>query len=128
MIYLDTSVALAHLLGEDRLPPDTLWDAVLVSSRLMEYELLTRLHARGLAKSHGALARALLDRVALADVSTTVLSRALEPFPVPLRTLDALHLATLVFLEAQGQRVQLATYDERMAEAARRLRVPILAL
>ncbi len=128
MIYLDTSVALAHLLGEDRVPPDALWNDVLVSSRLLEYELFTRLHARGLTKSHSPFARALLDRVALADMSTTVLARALEPFPVPLRTLDALHVATLLFLEAQGQKVQLATYDDRMAEAARKLRVPLLPL
>jgi len=31
MIYLDTSVALAHLLAEDRHPPDNLWTEVLVS-------------------------------------------------------------------------------------------------
>ena len=62
MIYLDTSVALAHLLAEDRHPPDQLWTEVLVSSRLLEYELWNRLHARGLAASHGAAARTLLRR------------------------------------------------------------------
>lgn len=128
MIYLDTSVALAHLLGEDRVPPDALWDELLVSSRLLEYEMFTRLHARGLGKSHSPAARALLERVALADLSVIVLSRALEPFPVALRTLDALHVATLLFLKTQGQNVQLATYDDRMAEAAQRLRVPLVAL
>ena len=34
MIYLDSSVALAYLLAEDRFPPDGLWDEQLVSSRL----------------------------------------------------------------------------------------------
>jgi hypothetical protein len=43
MIYLDTSVALAHLLAEDRHPPDGLWTEVLVSSRLIEYEVWTHL-------------------------------------------------------------------------------------
>lgn len=43
MIYLDTSVALAHLLAEDRRPPEALWDETLVSSRLLEYELWTPL-------------------------------------------------------------------------------------
>ena len=57
MIYLDTSVALAHLLAEDRRPPDALWGEELVSSRLLECELWTRLHARNLASSHGDLAR-----------------------------------------------------------------------
>ena len=47
MIYLDTSVAVAHLLAEDRHPPDALWSHPLASSRLLEYELWTRLHGRG---------------------------------------------------------------------------------
>jgi len=128
VIYLDTSVALAQLLGEDRVPPAELWDELLVSSRLLEYELFTRIHARGLSRSHSAPARELIDRVALAEMSAVVLARALEPFPVPIRTLDALHLATLQFLMAQGQQVRLATYDVRMAEAARKLRVPLVAL
>ena len=36
------------------------------------------------------------------------LARALEPWPVPLRTLDALHLATIVFLRGRGEEVELA--------------------
>jgi hypothetical protein len=43
VIYLDTSVVLAQLLAEDRRPPAALWTEVLVSSRLLEYELATRL-------------------------------------------------------------------------------------
>lgn len=53
MIYLDTSVALAQLLAEDRPPPEKLWQESLVSSRLLEYELWTRIHARRLARTHG---------------------------------------------------------------------------
>jgi hypothetical protein len=34
MIYLDSSVALAHLLAEDRFPPDELWEGQLVSGFL----------------------------------------------------------------------------------------------
>ncbi len=128
MIYLDTSVALAHLLGEDVAPPAALWEELLVSSRLLEYEMFTRLHARGLGRSHGAAARALLDRVALADMSVAVLGRALEPFPAPARTLDALHLATLHFLQSQGQPMRLATYDVRMADVAQKLGIPLLEL
>ena len=69
MIYLDTSVALAHLLGEDRAPPVTLWDQVLVSSRLLQYELWTRIHARNLASSHGEAVRVLLGRIALLELA-----------------------------------------------------------
>jgi hypothetical protein len=45
MIYLDSSVALAHLLAEDRFPPDLLWDQQLVSSRLLECEVWNRINA-----------------------------------------------------------------------------------
>ena len=51
MIYLDASVALAHLLVEDRRPPDSLWDETLVSSRLLQYELWRPLHARAGSRS-----------------------------------------------------------------------------
>jgi hypothetical protein len=80
-----------------------------------------RLHARKLAASHGDVAREALGRLAVVDVSATVLERVLEPFPVPVRALDALHLATLSFLASQRQRLKVATYDLRMADAAARL-------
>jgi uncharacterized protein len=48
-----------------------------------------------------------------------VLTRALQPFPIPVRTLDAIHLAALEFIRAQKQSVQLASYDERLLSAAR---------
>jgi predicted nucleic acid-binding protein len=128
MIYIDTSVALAQLLAEDRRPPATLWDDVLVASRLLEYELWTRVHARRLTASHGDSARALLARLAFLELTPLVLSRALDPFPTPVRTLDALHLSSIEFLRARGQRVELATYDERMLNAARALGVASVAL
>ena len=125
MIYLDTSVALAHLLSEDRLPPETLWQESLVSSRLLEYELWTRIHARKLTRSHADLVRSLMGRIALIELSPPVLARALEPFPQSVRTLDALHLASIEFLRNQGQIVRLASYDSRLVGAARALRIPI---
>lgn len=128
MIYLDTSVALAHLLGEDRAPPATLWNEVLVSSRLLQYELWTRIHARKLASSHGEAVRALLGRVALLELAPPVLARALDPFPVSVRTLDALHLASIEFLRSEGQTIELATYDERLLAAAQALDVEVFAL
>lgn len=102
MIYLDTSVALAHLLAEDRVPPQRLWQENLISSRLLEYEIWTRIHGRKLTRSHADEVRSLLGRVALVELSPPVLARALEPFPKPVRTLDALHLASMEFLRKQG--------------------------
>ena len=128
MIYLDTSVALAHLLAEDRLPPDSLWRQPLVASRLLEYELWTRLNARGLGASHGELARRLLERLAILEMLPNVLARALEPFPAPVRTIDALHLASIEFLRGRGKAIELASYDERLILAARELGIPIAPL
>lgn len=126
MIYVDTSVALAHLLAEDRTPPLALWEEPLVSSRLLEYEMWNRLQARRLIGSHGELARELLHRLALLELAPPVLARALEPFPVPVRPLDALHLASIVFLREQRQEVTLASYDLRMLAAAKRLGIALL--
>lgn len=128
MIYLDTSVALAQLLSEDRLPPNRLWDETLVSSRLLEYEIWNRIHARRLAETHGELAREFIGRIALIELATPVLARALEPFPSPVRTLDALHLASLEFMRERGQEIMLATYDERMLDCAKLLKIPIYRL
>jgi hypothetical protein len=128
VIYLDSSVALAFLLSEDRAPPESLWQESLVTSRLLEYEIWTRIHARGFGGSHGEAVRALLGRVALLELSAAVLSRALDPFPVPVRTLDALHLASIEFLRGRGQTVELASYDDRLSAAARALRIDVRAL
>jgi predicted nucleic acid-binding protein len=118
MIYLDTSAALAHLLAQDRHPPDSLWTQTIASSRLLEYELWTRINNRGLFATHGHLVRDLLARIAIVELSLPVLSRALEPFPVPVRTLDALHLASMEFLRLQHQEIILASYDGRLTSAA----------
>lgn len=78
MIYLATSVAVAQLLAEDHRPPAELWNESLVSSRLLEYELWTRLHARALAHSHGDSARMLMARLGFLELAQPVLARALD--------------------------------------------------
>ena len=128
MIYLDTSVALAHLLAEVRSPPTHLWDEMLIASRLFEYELWNRLHARSLARTHADPARVLLAHVAFLDLTRSILARALEPFPSPVRTLDALHLASAAFLRERGLSVALATYDHQMAEAAEAMGLELFEL
>jgi predicted nucleic acid-binding protein len=128
VIYLDTSVALAQLFAEDRRPPVSLWSETLVSSRLLEYELWTRVNARGLAKAHGETVRGLLGRIAFVEMARPVLERALEPFATPVRTLDALHLASMEFLRQQGQQVALASYDDRLVAAAKRMKFSAVEL
>lgn len=128
MIYVDTSVVLAELLSEDRRPPEWLWNETLVSSRLIEYEVWTRLHTRGLAGTHGEAAGELTGRISLLEMQPPVLARAMEPFPIAVRTLDALHLASLEHLRSRVSTVKLASYDRRMVAAARALGTPIVEL
>ena len=125
MVYLDTSVVLAQLLAEDVLPPKALWSETVVTSRLSEYELWVRLNARGLARTHGDQARQLLGRIAMLELVPQLLARALDPFPSPLRTLDALHLASVHFLREHGQSVQVASFDGRLRSAAATLRLEL---
>jgi predicted nucleic acid-binding protein len=125
VIYLDTSVALAYLLSEDRIPPEEIWEEDLVSSRLLEYELWTRVHAKRLTRSHGDAVQAVIEQVSMVEMISPILERALEPFPSPVRTLDALHLASVEFLREQSVKIELATFDSRMIAVARKLKVPI---
>lgn len=129
MIYVDSSVALAYLFSEMRIPPSSVWESPLVASRLLEYEIWTRLHARpGLEALRLQRAHELIDRVLLIELSRDVLARALKPFPLPIRTLDALHLATVEYLRGEGVSVELASYDARLIAAAKALDIKIAQL
>ena len=128
MIYIDSSVALAHLLNEQRRLPDTVWNEQrITSSRLLEYEVWNRLHAKGFAVSLVLSAREFIDSIELVDLTPRVLSRALMSFPLEVRTLDGLHLATADYLRGDGENIELATYDVRMLAAARALGIAIYA-
>ncbi|MGH7570859.1 MAG: PIN domain-containing protein [Gemmatimonadota bacterium] len=128
MIYLDSSVLIAQLLAEDRRPPPELWSQSLTSSRLLEYEVWTRVHARGIGRRLGETVRLLLARLSMLELERPVLTRALEPMPLPVRTLDAIHLASADFLRGQGQEVMIATYDARMGKAARAMELELYPL
>ena len=94
MIYVDTSVVLAALLAEDRRPPPEFWAQHLISSRLLEFETWTRLHAERPGEEVAQAARFLVGSADLVEMTPTVLAR-------------------------QGMRLQVATYDARLAAAAR---------
>ncbi len=129
MIYVDSSVALAYLLIEPRRPPAAFWQETIISSRLLlEYEVWCRLHAWGMTGTRGGVARELLARIAMIELSPLVLARALEPFPQPVRTLDALHLASLDFLGQRRLEPVLASYDQRVVVTARSMGIPISEL
>jgi hypothetical protein len=128
VIYLDSSVALAHILSEDRSPPEAIWVETLVSSRLLAYEVWNRVYARKLPPIIVEDARQLLAQIELIELSQRVLARALEPFPMPVRALVSLHLATVEYLRSLDPSIALASFDKRMVAAARALRIPLYDL
>jgi hypothetical protein len=125
VIYLDSSVVLAQLFGEQRTLPLAVGDEYLTSSQLLQYEVWNRIHARGLMGSHSHITQGLLNRVTLLALSPPILARALEPFPVAVRTLDALHLASIEYLRQREQEIMLATFDRRLLAGALALGISI---
>ena len=128
MIYLDSSVVLSRLFAEAQSPLDAFWSNNFTSSRLLEYEVLNRVHARAPGSALVVDARDLLDQCNLLNLSVGILARALAPFPAPVRTLDGLHLATMDFLRMRGQTAELASYDIRLNAAAQALGFPLHSL
>jgi hypothetical protein len=61
----------------------------------------------------------------LIELAPPVLARALEPFSIGVRTLDALHLASIEFLRSRRQEVVLASFDARLLERARSPGIPL---
>lgn len=126
--YLDTSVILRWVLGEPGALPHPEPGATFVTSRLTTVEALrtldrlrrhSRLTEHDYAERHGIAVR-LLARIDRAHLYAAVLRRAADPFPAPLGTLDALHLATaLLVRDTRGVDVTLATHDRALAAAAR---------
>jgi hypothetical protein len=128
MIYVDSSIALARLLSEARSPPERVWGQQLVSSRLLEYEVWNRIHAYRLTDTHGGDTHNLLALVDMLELTRPVLARALAAFPVAVRTLDGLHLATAEYLYLQDSSLELGSYDEDLKAAAIALGIPLADL
>jgi predicted nucleic acid-binding protein len=126
--YLDTSALLRLVLRE----PGALeglgsFDAV-ISSELLAVEsrrTIDRLRLQGSLSTEEAAQRLevvteWLEAIDLVLLRPPILSRASEPLPTPLGTLDALHLATaLVWRERVGSLHTFATHHAALALAAR---------
>lgn len=119
IIYVDTSVVLAAVRSEKNMPSADFWtQPLLVSSVLCEYETWARLHANGEAARLESDAAAALGALNLIGLTPEIGARCRAPFPAPVRTLDALHLATADHLRAKGYPVCVATFDQRMRDIA----------
>lgn len=133
--YLDTSALLRLVLRERGALENLLAAEGLVSSELLAVESLRtidRLRLQGVlsaaeAASRRATTTQWLESVDLVLLQRPVLARASEPFPTPLGTLDALHLATaLVWRERMRQPLVVATHDRDLALAARSFGIEVL--
>jgi len=133
--YLDTSALLRLVLGEPGALADLRSSEALVSSELLAVESLRtidRLRLRGALSVEEAAARRAtatewLEAVDLVLLQRPVLARASEPFPTPLGTLDALHLATaLVWRDRMRQELVMATHDGNLALAARSFGIEVV--
>lgn len=126
--YLDTSALLRVLLREAGALDDLRTYDGLVSSELIGVEsarTIDRLRNQGALTMDEAAERIAwvnewLEAVDLVLLRPPVLSRASEPMPIPLGTLDAIHLASaLIWRDRLGPLPQLVTHDAALGAAAR---------
>jgi predicted nucleic acid-binding protein len=136
-LYAEASALLAWLLGEDSgeaVRAELEGASTVASSRLTLVECergLSRavLQGRVPPAAAGALRAALAGaavRWSLVDVTHEILERARRPFPLePVRTLDALHLATLSLLRSHLPDFGVLSLDDRVRQNAQLLGVPV---
>jgi predicted nucleic acid-binding protein len=126
--YLDTSVLLRIVLREPGALDDLRSYEALVSNELIAVEsarTIDRLRIQGslTADEAGERIRAVhewLEAIDLVLLRPAVLSRASDPMPMPMGTLDAVHLATaLIWRERMGPIQEMATHDTALGAAAR---------
>ncbi len=126
--YIDTSALLRLVLREPGALDDLRSYDALVSNELIAVEsarTIDRLRLQGALTVEEAAARRRavadwLEAIDLVLLRPLVLSRASEPLPTPLGTLDAIHLATaLIWRERMGALSTMATHDSALGLAAR---------
>ncbi len=126
LVYIDTS-ALGHMLLdapnkhaiEDTL--DTF--AGRASSSLLRIEL----RRLGLRHDMSDRAEQLLRGIMLIPLGRRITTTAETLAPPKVATLDAIHLATALHLQQEGELDALLTYDKQLAEGAREHGIEVLA-
>jgi predicted nucleic acid-binding protein len=126
--YVDTSALLRLVLREAGALDELRSFDTLVSSELIAVEsqrAIDRLRHQGALTTEAAIQRMeavgrWLEAIDLVLVRPAVLSRAAEPMPMPLGTLDAIHLATaLTWRDRVSPLPVIATHDTALALAGR---------
>ena len=126
--YLDSSVLLRVILGQRNAVKE--WRTIErgIASALVEVECLRTLDrlrlSEGFSDEEIALRREavfrLLESMEIIDLTRPILTRAAQPLPTTLGTLDAIHLATaLLWRERRQEDLMMVTHDTALAIAAR---------
>ena len=133
-VYFDSSIILRVVLGErNRLVE---WSRVseAVTSEITRVECLRvidRLRlASGMADRELARRRAtalhVLSGFEVIRLNRAVLERAAEPFPLQVRTLDALHVASALLARTRYPAMRFATHDTELAAVALAEGLPVI--
>ena len=126
--YIDTSALLRIVLREPEALVELRTYDRLVSNELIAVEsarTIDRLRIQGSLTTEEAADRVRavnewLEAIDLVLLRPPVLSRASEPMPMPIGTLDAVHLATaLIWRDRMGPLPEMATHDTALGAAAR---------
>lgn len=126
--YVDTSALLRLVLREAGALDELRSYDNLVSTELIAVEscrTIDRLRLQGSLTTEEAAVRLRavaewLEAIDLVLLRPPVLSRASDPLPTPLGTLDAVHLATaLIWRDRMGSSLIVATHDTALGLAAR---------
>jgi predicted nucleic acid-binding protein len=138
--YLDSSVLLRRLFGQRGMLAE--WPDIErgVVSALAEVECLRTIDrlrisvpSASIAEQDLAIRREAVFRLfrtmEIVEVTRPVLSRASQPLPTTLGTLDAIHLATaLLWRDETGSDLLLATHDVALGRAARASGLSVIGL
>ncbi|MDF1569683.1 MAG: type II toxin-antitoxin system VapC family toxin [Spirochaetaceae bacterium] len=126
--YLDSSVVLEHILKGDKAISQALSCDRTISSELLEIEcrrVLHRYRLQGHLDDTGFIQaverlESVLNGVSLISMSSRVLKRAGQSFPLIIRTLDALHLSSAEIYREENpdDSVLLFTFDRQLNQCA----------
>lgn len=137
MVYVDASIVLRHVLSQPGAIAAPSVVAPGVASDIAQLECLRALDRMrlvgGLPDEHMALARrrvlSFLAGIRTLRIDAVVLELAARAMPVPLRTLDAIHLASaLLWRDSEDPDLVLATHDRALGGAARAFGFEVLGL
>jgi uncharacterized protein len=128
LLYLDSSALVKLVLpeAETRALLGALSDwPERISSTIAGVEVLRAVRRAGAGERVRERAERVISGIGLVRVDEAVLSGAARLEPAELRTLDAIHLATA--LSAGEDLCAMICYDDRLAQAASRLGVTMMA-